>query len=180
MPGQEQKTGFEIRGTGMRILKFLAVITMVIGMSGCASKFKSYDGPEVTRVIVNKADRRMFLLHNEVVLRSYRVDLGFAPFGHKRFEGDGKTPEGDYTIDRRNPDSDFHLSLGISYPNEADAELARSAGRSPGGDIFIHGQSNRLWGAGRDWTAGCISVRNREMEDIYAMVRNDTPITLNP
>ena len=164
----------------MRITGLIAAMMLVIGLGGCASKFRTYDGPEVTRVIVDKGDRRMYLLHHEEVLKAYDVDLGFAPLGHKAFEGDGRTPEGDYLIDRRNPNSEFHLSLGISYPNEEDVKKARAAGRSPGGDIFIHGKPWKYLGAGPDWTAGCISVRNREMEDIYAMVKNGTPISITP
>ncbi|UXX81908.1 L,D-transpeptidase family protein [Roseovarius pelagicus] len=164
----------------MRIFKFIAIALIVIGLSGCSSKFKTYNGPEVTHVVVNKGARKMYLLHHEKVLESYKVELGFAPVGHKTQRGDGKTPEGTYVIDRRNPNSDFHLSIGISYPNQADRMQARARGKSPGGDIFIHGQPNKKTGTGPDWTAGCISVKNREIEWVYAMVRNGTPITINP
>ncbi|QIE46130.1 L,D-transpeptidase family protein [Pseudohalocynthiibacter aestuariivivens] len=164
----------------MRIFKFIAIALIVIGLSGCSSKFKTYNGPEVTHVVVNKGARKMYLLHHEKVLESYKVELGFAPVGHKTQRGDGKTPEGNYVIDRRNPNSDFHLSIGISYPNQADRMQARARGKSPGGDIFIHGQPNKKTGTGPDWTAGCISVKNREIEWVYAMVRNGTPITINP
>ena len=166
----------------MRIVKLLALVVLVAGLSACSSKskFKKYKGPEVTHVVVHKGDRRMFLLHDRKVLKSYDIDLGFAPKGHKRFEGDGKTPEGTYRIDRRNPNSDFHLSIGISYPNARDVALARAAGKDPGGDIFIHGRPNKKSGNGPDWTAGCISVENDEMEDIYAMVKDGQLITLRP
>lgn len=151
-------------------------------LAGCArSKFKRYNGPPVTGIVVNKGDRQMFLLSDGRVLKKYKIGLGFAPVGDKQIEGDGKTPEGTYLIDRRNPNSDFHLSLGISYPNAKDVAEARALGKSPGGDIFIHGQQNPLRRNSRaDWTWGCIAVKNREMEDIYAMVRNGTPITINP
>lgn len=149
-------------------------------LGGCASKFKTYHGPEVTRVVVHKSARRMYLLHHDRVLSSHRVDLGFAPAGHKQAEGDGRTPEGRYLIDRRNPDSRFHLSLGISYPNAADIARARAAGRDPGGDIFIHGRARPFAWQRRDWTAGCIAVTDREMRDIYAMVRTGTPIDILP
>ena len=165
----------------MRMVKYLALAVLVTSLSACGgSKFKTYNGPAVTHVVVNKGERRMFLLHDGEVLKAYDIDLGFAPAGHKEFEGDGKTPEGTYLIDRRNPNSDFHLSIGISYPNIRDIANARSAGKDPGGDIFIHGQPNKKSGNGPDWTAGCISVKNKEMEDIYAMVKNGTPITLRP
>lgn len=159
---------------------FLLAGLSALAACGEKSKFKTYRGPEVTRVIVNKGERKMYLLHHRKVLETYNVDLGFASGGHKQFEGDGRTPEGEYIIDRRNPNSKFHLSLGISYPNEADIAYASSMGKAPGGDIFIHGRPNSLFGLGPDWTAGCISVSNPEMEDIYAMVRDGTPVTILP
>ncbi len=150
-----------------------------LAVAGCStSKFKTYDGPEVTSVFLNKGERKLYLLNNDVVLKQYRFDLGFAPVGHKKIEGDGKTPEGNYLIDRRNPNSSFHLSIGISYPNEQDVAVAKAIGKSPGGEIFIHGEPNTYKSKGRDWTAGCIAVKNREIQEIYAMVNNGTPITL--
>ena len=89
----------------MRFFGWLAILVAVIGLSGCGSKFKRYYGPEVTQVQVHKADRKMYLFHNEKVLKAYDIGLGFAPVGHKQFEGDGKTPEGQYFISYKNPDS---------------------------------------------------------------------------
>lgn len=163
-------------------------------LAGCSSghKFMAYNGPEVTSVVVNKGARRMYLLHNEEILKGYDLDLGFAPEGAKQFEGDGKTPEGTYLINRRNPRSAFHLSIGISYPNTRDIAFAQSQSKKPGGEIFIHGQPNPLRSSqksktkgrskakGADWTAGCIAVQNHEIEEIYAMVRDGTVITLRP
>jgi murein L,D-transpeptidase YafK len=153
----------------------------VASLGACSSdpRFLLYDGPEVTYVVVNKGQRRMHLLHNETVLESYDIQLGFAPYGHKQFKGDGRTPEGLYRIDRRNPNSKFHLSLGISYPNARDVEVAEAMGKSPGGDIFIHGQKHPSKTDKSDWTWGCIAVKNPEIERIYAMVRTGTPIALN-
>ncbi|MFU1478324.1 L,D-transpeptidase family protein [Roseovarius sp. C7] len=164
----------------MRYLMMMVALIGAVALSGCSSKFKTYNGPEVTHVLVNKGARRMYLIHHNQVLKSYEIDLGFAPVGHKQFQGDGKTPEGRYVIDRRNPNSDFHLSIGLDYPNARDRAHALSQGKTPGGDIFIHGKPNKKSGTGPDWTAGCISVKNREIEDIYAMVRNGTPITITP
>ncbi|WP_036760835.1 L,D-transpeptidase family protein [Leisingera daeponensis] len=149
-------------------------------LSGCASKFRKYTGPEVTRLRLYKSERLLVLDGAEGVLRTYPVGLGFAPEGHKQFEGDGRTPEGAYLIDRRNPDSLFHLSIGISYPNEADLAFAAAQGKSPGGDIFIHGGPRRGIDPmnKRDWTAGCISVSDRQIEEVYAMVRDGTPIEI--
>lgn len=152
---------------------------LALGLAGCASKFRTYDGPEVTRLQMFKGDRNLFLFNNTSVLKAYRIDLGFAPEGPKQFEGDGKTPEGAYTVDRRNPDSLFHLSIGISYPNDADIAFAAAQGREPGGDIFIHGGPRPGIDAIKpDWTAGCIAVSDREIEGIYAMVRDGTPIDI--
>jgi murein L,D-transpeptidase YafK len=165
----------------VKIRALLAFLAVAVALSACApSKFKRYNGPEVTRIIVQKSQRRMYLLHGGTVLKSYEVDLGYAPLGAKQFEGDGKTPEGTYLIDRRNPNSDFHLSLGISYPDADDIAAARAAGKAPGGDIFIHGDRRPFDPKGPDWTVGCIAVTDKEIEQIYAMVRNGTPIDINP
>ena len=165
----------------MRFTRFLMLALLAATLAGCgSSKFKTYRGPEVTQVVVQKGARKMYLLHNEKVLRDFDIGLGFAPTGHKRFEGDGKTPEGTYIIDRRNPDLRFHLSIGVSYPNEFDSMLANALEKSPGGDIFIHGRPKKYRNGVRDWTWGCIAVTDREIEDIYAMVRNGTPISINP
>ncbi len=163
----------------MRFFRVLMIVALGVVLVGC-SKFQTYTGPAVTRVIINKSDRMLFLMNDEQVLESYRVGLGFAPRGHKTVEGDGRTPEGEYRIDRRNPNSEFYLSIGISYPNAEDVAYARERGQSPGGDIFIHGRPWKNRKGGQDWTAGCISVSNRQIEQIYAMVQNGTPITINP
>jgi murein L,D-transpeptidase YafK len=161
----------------MRALLLTLSLCAGLVLVGCGeSKFKSYDGPEVTQVFVSKKNRKLYLLNGETVLRTYKVDLGFQPSGHKTVKGDGRTPEGFYLIDRRNPNSAFHLSIGISYPNRRDVAAARARGEEPGGDIFIHGQPNRKRADGPDWTAGCIAVTNEEMEEIYAMVQTGTPI----
>ena len=165
----------------MRRRELLLGSVALASLSGCAaSKFRTYNGPAVTFIVVNKEDRRMYLFHEDAVLKGYDIELGFAPIGDKKFEGDGKTPEGLYRIDRRNPNSKFHLSLGISYPNTADYAEAKAAGKSPGGDIFIHGQKSPFSRGGDDWTWGCIAVTNDEIEEIYAMVKNDTLIKINP
>lgn len=152
-----------------------------LSLGACTpSKFRRYNGPDVTGIVVNKGDRRMFLMHEERVLKKYKIWLGFAPEGHKQIEGDGRTPEGLYTINRRNPNSRFHLSIGVSYPNEADIAAAKAMNAEPGGNIFIHGQKTPLAKNRGDWTWGCIAVSNKEMEQIYAMVKDGTPILIRP
>ncbi|SEK21327.1 L,D-transpeptidase catalytic domain [Roseivivax marinus] len=168
----------------MKLTKILMVLLAVTLVSACGggSKFKSYNGPEVTQVIVDKDARRMYLMHNKRVLKHYPVQLGFQPDGHKQREGDGRTPEGHYLIDKRNPNSKFHLSIGINYPNERDIANALALGRDPGGDIFVHGgppKGSRIDGS-KDWTWGCIAVTDKQIERIYAMVENGTPIYIKP
>lgn len=151
-----------------------------VALSACApSKFKTYTGPEVTRIQVFKGKRQLQLLHNKTLLKAYPFELGFAPTGHKTFHGDGRTPEGTYYINRRNPNSRYHLSLGISYPDADDWATARKFGLSPGGDIFIHGTPN-VFAKDEDWTWGCIAVTNAQMEEIYAMVPVGTIISIYP
>jgi murein L,D-transpeptidase YafK len=103
------------------------------------SKFKRYNGPEVTQVQVHKADRKMYLIHNERVLKSYDIALGFAPEGHKQFEGDGKTPEGQYFISHKNPDSSITCRSAFPTRTRRTSPLPKPRARRPGGDIFIHG-----------------------------------------
>ncbi len=164
----------------MWVQRIVLVLLVVIGLTACGDrKFRSYNGPEVTSIQVHKGARKMYLLHNGKVLEEFDVSLGFQPQGHKQFEGDGKTPEGTYFITHRNPNSAFHLSLGISYPNKADRVYASSKGKPPGGDIFIHGGPRKPtdeW----DWTAGCIAVTDKEMEVIFAMVEPGTVIHILP
>ena len=136
-------------------------------------------------VRVDKSERRLELLRKGTVLRSYSVALGNAPEGHKREEGDERTPEGRYVLDWRNPGSSFHKSIHISYPNAADRAAAKAAGRDPGGLIMIHGQPNGFgWWSWLlqlvDWTDGCIAVTDAEMDEIWTMVDNGTPIEITP
>lgn len=164
----------------MRWIAVVLVTLMLTGLAGCSSKFKSYNGPEVTRILIYKENRMMYLMHNEEVLKAYEVGLGFTPEGHKTVRGDGRTPEGDYRVDRRNPNSEFHLSIGINYPNADDVAYAKSIGKNPGGDIFIHGRPWEYRKGGVDWTAGCVAVTNNQMEDIYSMVKMGTLVSIYP
>ena len=125
-----------------------------------------------------KEKRKMYLLHGNKALRSYDIALGFAPAGDKKVEGDGRTPEGHYRVDRRNPDSRFHLSIGIDYPNRQDIAEAKALGEDPGGDIFIHGEGTLVSKLKPDWTWGCVAISNDEMEEVYAMVPNGTFVSI--
>ncbi len=135
------------------------------------------------RIVVDKSDRVMILYKQDKVIARYAdIKLGDAPVGHKQFEGDEKTPEGNYTINGRNPGSSYHLSLRVSYPNAADRAYAKSKGRSPGGDIFIHGQPNGSPAARlpHDWTDGCIALSNAEIKVVWKQVADGTAITIRP
>ena len=126
-------------------------------------------------MVVSKKRREMVLLRGENVLRTYRIALGREPVGPKRQEGDGRTPEGRYIIDRRNAKSKYHLSLHVSYPDAADVARAREAGVDPGGDIMIHGLKDGVRRDG-DWTQGCIAVTDEEMDEIWGLVGEGTSI----
>ena len=135
--------------------------------------------PLANHIVVSKSNRVLALMKGEETLKRYKVHLGFAPEGHKLRSGDGRTPEGRYYIDRRNPRSDFYLSLGVSYPNAVDLARARAMGVRPGGDIFIHGGPRRTADRRKqDWTAGCIAVSDAEIEEIWSMVPTGIPITI--
>lgn len=140
---------------------------------------------QAVSILVHKAERKMWLIGPNGPLREYPISLGANPQGHKQQEGDERTPEGRYVIDWRNDHSAAHLSLHISYPNQDDLQFARQAGLKPGGNIMIHGLTNG-WGAlGNlhrlyDWTNGCIAVNNSEIEEIWSLVPNGTPIDIEP
>jgi len=147
-----------------------------------ADVFRSF---QVDKVLVLKSKRRMHLLRRGQILRTYQISLGRTPSGKKVRQGDGKTPEGWYILDTRNPRSKFYRSMHVSYPNEADKARARAMGVSPGGAIMIHGEPNHLQnigfnGRGLDWTEGCIAVTNREMDEIWNNVPDGTPIEIRP
>lgn len=136
-------------------------------------------------VLVVKSKRKLYLLKDGKVLRQFDIALGLVPKGPKRREGDFRTPEGRYLLEYRNPDSDYFLSIEVSYPNAQDRARARAAGFDPGGEIMIHGQPNHPRGGehnyqGWDWTDGCIAVSNSDMLDIWLMTTDSTPIEIRP
>ena len=141
--------------------------------------------PMADRVLVSKSERKLQLLRNGEVLRSYKIALGLRPEGHKEYEGDFRTPEGVYHLSRRNPNSEYFLSIQIDYPNDRDMARARKQGVRPGGSIMIHGQPNlprkpRDYYSNVDWTEGCIAVSNTDMVEIWLMTPPDTPIEIRP
>ena len=143
----------------------------------------------ITSIEVFKGKRLLQLKHHDAVIRSYPMRLGFNPVGHKQFEGDGKTPEGTYSIDWRNPKSAYYKSLHISYPNQNDLAFAKQQHQSTGGDVMIHGTVptraaslplSATYMPRKDWTLGCIAVTNSDMDEIWALVSNHTKINIHP
>ena len=140
---------------------------------------------QADRIVVHKKNRAMNLMKKGEILKTYKIALGGNPEGPKQRQGDHKTPEGLYRIDSRNPRSQFHLALHISYPNAEDRARARRMGVSPGGAIMIHGLGKSFgWIGSRhtsvDWTDGCIAVTNEEIEEIWRLVPLGTPIEILP
>lgn len=156
-----------------------------LSSSGLVSSSVDAALPLADRVLVKKSERKLYLLNHGTVLRAYKIALGARPEGHKQFEGDYRTPEGRYRLTRRNPNSDYFLSIQINYPNDQDIARARRNGVSPGGAIMIHGQPNtprksRDYYSNVDWTEGCIAVSNSDMVEIWLMTPPDTPIEIQP
>jgi len=171
-----------------RLLPLALLLGIALALTGgCASKPTSEAVSRVDSVVVRKGDRRMDLIKDGAVYRSYRIALGDQPQGHKMEEGDERTPEGEYFIDLRNPNSGYYKSIRISYPNARDRAFARALGVQPGGWVMIHGRPNWLTSPavareydGRDWTNGCIAVTNEEMDEIWRLVPVGTPIKILP
>jgi len=157
-----------------------AACVLLLSTAQAASEFEVAD-----RVVVRKSERQLLLMKGERVLKTAKVSLGLSPKGHKLREGDFRTPEGSYMLAERNLDSDYFLSIRISYPNDTDVLRASRQGVAPGGQIMIHGQPNRpnhppQYYRERDWTNGCIAVSNADMVDIWLMTTAETPIQILP
>jgi murein L,D-transpeptidase YafK len=153
--------------------------------TGRVTLLPSPDLPEVDRLVVRKARRRLYLMHGDRVVRTYKIALGLEPVGPKEHDGDFRTPEGWYRLARRNPRSDYFLSIQISYPNSGDLERAHEHHWQPGGAIMIHGLPNRLKNSPwyyqhNDWTDGCIAVSDADMVEIWLLTHDGTPIDILP
>lgn len=178
----------------IRLLRLLVYLILLIGLGFIAASL--YSPPvrmaapppspltgTVERIVIEKAARRMQLIQDGNAVRTYQIALGFTPEGDKVRQGDGKTPEGEFAIDRRNDESSFHLSIGLNYPTPEDVQRAADGGYSPGGDIFIHGQPNALpegFKLRGDWTAGCIALTNAEMREVWAVTPIGTKVEIRP
>ena len=158
-------------------MKNLIIILLVLFSSSAFSSQKA------DSVLVNKSEKKLYLIADGKPFKSYHVVFGANPVGHKQQEGDERTPEGKYLLDYKKDDSAFYKAIHISYPNQNDIENTKKRGVSPGGLIMIHGQRNGLgWLSFAsqffNWTNGCIAVTNSEMEEIWLAVDAGTPIEI--
>lgn len=171
-----------------RILILLAVLVLLVSGVYVYAHHNWNQLPEGTaidRIVVEKSARRLSIFADGKKLKSYHVALGRHPIGAKEQEGDMKTPEGFYWIDWRNPESDYHLSLHVSYPSDEDNARAAERGVNAGFDIMIHGITNGSGWIGafhrwHDWTAGCMAMTDEEIEELYRVTPDWTPIEIRP
>ena len=165
------------------LLKLMSIVALAVSFAPGVTVAEDF--PMADKVLVEKAARKLHLMKDGRPFRTFDIALGVVPVGDKEVEGDQKTPEGKYTLDGRNPDSDFFLSIHISYPTAAQRRNARAKGVDPGGAIMIHGQPNvptysAAYYEKEDWTNGCIAVSNSDMIDIWLMTPDDIPIEIRP
>jgi len=166
-----------------RLFQGAALAAALAGASAIAIRAQA--GKSVDRIVIEKSAHTMTLYRGDVAVHRYKVALGTQPVGRKERQGDHKTPEGDYVVDRKNAQSIFHLALHISYPNSDDRERAKKLGISPGGDIEIHGLEKKYAYLGplhrqADWTDGCIAVTNAEIEEIWKIAPVGTRVEIRP
>lgn len=169
------------------IISMLIVLFPAVALSSKASPIKKPLPMKATvdKVLIEKNKRRLTLLNSNTPIKSYEISLGTKPTGKKTERDDNRTPEGVYTIDRKNLKSSYHRALHISYPNTEDKAQSKARGVSPGGDIMIHGlpngeESYEFYQTKRDWTAGCIAVNNAEIEEIFRLVPKGTTVEILP
>lgn len=164
----------------------LLILTISLAVYYCYPGSKLPKARTIDKLVVYKSKRKMEAWSGNELLKTYTIALGKNPRGHKQFEGDNKTPEGTYSINARNPNSDYHKNLGVSYPNATDKANAEKQGKSAGGHIKIHGLRNGNAGylgkfhRLKDWTAGCIAVTNTEIDELYIAVKQDAEIVIHP
>jgi len=181
------------------MLRHLAIIALLLAAGGVlraapeatlasrgAGEVLASPAPPVADlIVVRKSERRMYLMRDGALLRSFRVALGLMPAGPKERAGDFRTPEGSYRLTRRNARSDYFLSIQVSYPSDVDRQRARRNGWDPGGAIMIHGLPNTLrhppeYYYSQDWTDGCIALANGDMVEVWMMTQDDTRIEIRP
>ncbi len=175
------------RGTRVRlVLALTGILGLVPGCTTPPPSSAAYVG-HIDKVVVRKSQRQLELISGGKVVRHYHVALGGSPVGHKFREGDQRTPEGSYVLNWRNPNSNYYKAIHISYPNEKDRATSRKLGYNPGGMVMLHGmptyiqsESMRRQYASRDWTQGCIALQNQDMDEVWRVVQDGTPIQIAP
>lgn len=165
--------------------RFVGYLTILLLLTFAPPALVARTADRADLVVVQKSQRQLQLIAEGRIVRTFPIALGKNPVGHKQYEGDGRTPEGRYLLDWRNPRSRFYKSIHISYPNRQDYERALRRGHVPGHAIMIHGIPNEFSQAPElfeaiDWTEGCIAVSNEAIEEIWRMVSNNTPIEIYP
>jgi len=175
-------------------MRWLGLITLIAVAAGAAwfgwhrygprpsAPVMAPEAARVDHILIEKSARRLTASLEGAVVMQVDIALGFAPEGDKQVEGDGKTPVGVFKVDRRNPQSAYHLSLGLDYPQPDNVTRAQQQGIDPGGDIFIHGQPNGVVGLTLpgDWTAGCIAISNTEMAQLWSLTATGTTVEIRP
>ncbi len=169
---------------GMRIRRWQPP-AVVAGLLFALWPAAASDFPVADLVLIEKGNRQLHLLKGGEIFRTFRIALGIVPVGDKEEEGDFRTPEGRYLLDARNANSEFFLSIHVSYPSREDLQDAFTRGVDAGGAIMIHGQPNaptrsETYYQTQDWTNGCIAVSNSDMIDIWLMTAENTPIEIRP
>ena len=164
---------------------FLAVVLMALLLPVVGSESRAEEAVQADRIVVLKGERRLLLMRDGEIMKSYWVALGRNPTGHKVEQGDGRTPEGLYRIEERSEDSLYYRSMRISYPSGADRARAQELGVDPGGNILIHAVPDGFEPTGPgvrmiDWTNGCIAVTNADMDDIWTRVPDGVPVEIRP
>jgi murein L,D-transpeptidase YafK len=164
----------------------MALLVVGLGILAFPQSGKKLDkSVKIDKIIVEKSKRKMYVYSKGELLKTYKISLGRNSIGDKEYEGDKRTPEGEYFICDKNPKSAFHKNIGISYPNQQDIEEAEKVDKNPGGQIKIHGIKNELSWIGRfhriiDWTSGCIAVTDKEIDELYEAIPIGIPIEIKP
>jgi murein L,D-transpeptidase YafK len=173
----------------MKIVKYIVNFFLILFAALVTYNYfpeeKLPNNTKIDSLIVYKSKRELQAWEKGVIVKKYKISLGKNPFGPKQFEGDNKTPEGNYVIFDKNPYSDYHNNLGVSYPNDFDLENSKKHRKSAGADIKLHGLPTGLGFLGKiyrnfDWTAGCIAITNGEIDEISNSTKIGTPIKIFP
>jgi len=161
---------------------FLVLLLVFVGQTPAQSLSAA---ERADTILIVKHERKLYLLHDNAPLRSYRIALGLSPTGAKEREWDFRTPEGSYIIDFRQEHSRYYKALHISYPSQADRKRSSAQHLSAGRDIFIHGEPNQpskpdSYYKTRDWTNGCIALSDEDLQDVWNLTAGRTRVEIVP